>query len=55
LKSHFDNSEILQLKKGQSFYMVQQEDKIVVMTLDGISSTLFVGDIEKEIMREEEP
>ena len=34
--------------------MVQEEDKIVVMTLDGLSSTLFVPDVEKEILIEEE-
>lgn len=35
--------------------MVQEDDKIVVMTLDGLSSTLFVPDVEKEIVREEQP
>ena len=34
--------------------MVQDEENIVVMTLDGLSSTLFVPDVEKEILIEEE-
>jgi hypothetical protein len=48
LKENFENAEHLQLKRGQSFYMVQQEEQLVVMTLDGVSSVLFVTDVHKE-------